>query len=171
MKKMLMICLAGLAAAAFAAETAVEPKLNENIHVWAPKSYYLTPPTVTIEDGVAKIACGEVAEGVKPERYQFHFFSDRTYKAGVKYTFSFTIRSNMAVAKKVNMHAGFSLSKPPYTMFARTPIVLPAKKETTFKFSYTPEEDITEMTNAPTFQLPLKKGQTLEISNVKISEK
>ena len=68
MKKMLTLCLAGLAAAVFAAETAVEPKLNENIPVRAPKSYYLTPPTVTIEDGVAKIACGEVVEGVKPER-------------------------------------------------------------------------------------------------------
>ena len=171
MKKMLMICLAGLAAAALAAETAVELKLNDNIQVWAPKSYYLTPPTVTIEDGVAKIVCGELVEGAKPTRYQVHVVSHQTFKAGVNYTFSFTIKSNIAVAKEVDMHANFALSKQPYTIFARLRIILPAQEWKTFSFSYTPTEDINEKTSTPSFQLPLQKGQTLEICDVRISEK
>lgn len=172
MKKMLTLCLAGLAAVAFAAEPVVEQielNLKKNIIPWAPKSYYLTPPEVTVEDGVAKIVCGELAEGAKPSRYQFHVRPKKTFKAGVKYTISFSIKSNMAVAKK-QWFVGFMLGQKPYTVYARAEASLKANEKTTITIVCTPKEDITAQTCAPTVQLVLKKGQTLEISDVKITE-
>ena len=169
MKSLLTICLAGLAAAAFAAETAVDLSRKGSFLTWAPKTYYQTQPTVKVENGVAKIACGELVEGAKPSRYQFHVRSTRTFKAGVKYTFSFTLRSNMAVAKK-DLFVGFMLGRKPYTKFAYFQTALPANEKKTITLSCTPEADITGPTCAPTVQLVLQKDQTVEIGDVKIAE-
>ena len=169
MKSLLTICLAGLAAAAFAAETAVELNLKKNILTWAPKAYYRTPPTVTVENGVAKIVCGELVEGAKPNRYQFHVRSTQTFKAGVKYTITFTVKSSAAIAKGQWL-AGFMLGRKPFTIYAAARPALAANEQQTITLSYTPKEDITGSTCAPTVQLILRKGQTLEIGNVKIAE-
>ena len=168
MKSLLTICLAGLAAAAFAAETAVDLSRKGSFLTWAPPSYYQTKPTVTVENGVAKVVCGELVEGAKPNRYQFHVRSMQTFKAGVKYTITFTVKSSAAVAKGKWL-AGFMLGQKPYTIYTQEKVALAANEKKTITIVYTPKEDITGPTCAPTVQLILQKGQTLEIGDVKIA--
>ena len=169
MKSLLTICLAGLAAAAFAAETAVDLSRKGSFLTWAPPSYYQTKPTVTVENGIAKVVCGELVEGAKPNRYQFHVRPQMTFKAGVKYTITFTVKSSEAVAKGKWL-AGFMLGQKPYTIYTQEKVALAANEKQTITLTYTPAEDITGPTCAPTVQLILQKGQTLEIGDVKIVE-
>ena len=166
MKKFLTICLAGLAAAAFAAETTVELKRNI-ILGWGSQTYYKSAPKVTVADGVAKVEVGETVEGAKPSRYQFGVLCKQTFKAGVNYTITFTLKSSKTVT---GGDVNFQLSGQPYTIFKRIPLKLNANEAKTFTLAFTPEADITAATRTPGLHLILQAGQTVELSDVKISE-
>ena len=166
MKNILTICLAMLAAAAFAAETPVELKKNI-ILGWGSPTYYKPAPKVTVADGVAKVEVGETVEGAKSSRYQFGVLCKQTFKAGVNYTFTFTLKSNKAVT---GGDVNFQLSGKPYTIFKRIPLKLNADEAKTFTLAFTPKEDITAPTRTPGLHLVMEAGQTLELSDVKIAE-
>ena len=166
MKKILTIALAVLAAAAFAAETAVELKRNI-ILGWGPDSYYKPAPKVTVADGAAKVEVGATVEGAKPNRYQFGVLCKQTFKAGVNYTITFTLKSNKAVT---GGDVNFQLSGKPYTIFKRIPLKLNADEAKTFTVAFTPKADITAPTRTPGLHLVMEAGQTLELTDVKIAE-
>ena len=166
MKKFLTICLAGLAAAAFAAETAVEIKAKKDVMGWGANSYYQTPPVVTVADGTAKVECGKTVEGAKPSRYQFGALSKMTFKAGVTYKITFTVKSS----KPLSGDANFQLSGAPYTVFARVPVKLNANEPKSFEIVCTPKADIAALTRVPGLHFAMTEGQTVELSDVKIAE-
>ena len=168
MKQILTGVLAVLAMAAMAAETAIELKDKSNISAYGNAKYYLTQPVVTVADGVAKAECGKTAEGVKPFNFQFAVRSNRTYKAGMTYTITFTLKSNKDVTKAAV--ANFQMGTAPYKIFGRTPILLKANEPKEFTISASLTEDVTVVTCIPCLHKPLTEGQTIEISNVKMAE-
>lgn len=166
MKKLLTLCLAGLTAAVFASETAVE-LTKQNVIGWGPNTYYQTKPVVTAENGVGKVTCGKLVEGAKIKRYQFSVCSTQLFKAGVKYTISFTVKSNREIKKAP---AYFQGHERPCPIFAKTVITLPADTERPFEITCTPKKDIAVKTRLVSIHMPLKEDQTLEIGKVKITE-
>lgn len=166
MKRFFAVMLTVLAAAAFAAETAVELKKNI-ILGWGSQTYYKSAPKVTVADGVAKVEVSETVEGAKPSRYQFGVLCKQTFKAGTAYTFTFTLKSNKAVT---GGDVNFQLSGKPYTIFKRIPLKLNADEAKTFTLTYTPKEDITAPTRTPGLHFVMEAGQTVELSDVKIAE-
>ena len=168
MKRFFAVMLTVLAAAAFAAETAVELQAKKNVVGWGSPKCYQTPPVITVADGVAKVTCGELVADAKVTNYQFSVLTrDRTFKAGVKYTFTFTVKSNMDVKRG---YAFCQINYKPYTTFARQSVVLTANEPKTFTLVSTPEKDVTGITRTPCLHIPLAEGQTVEISDVKIAE-
>lgn len=168
MKQILTGVLAVLAMAAMAAETAIEIKDRSNISAYGNAKYYLTQPVVTVADGVAKAECGKTAEGVKPFNFQFAVRSNRTYKAGMTYTITFTLKSNKDVTQTAV--ANFQMGTAPYKIFGRTPIKLTANEPKEFTLKADITEDVTVVTCIPCLHMPLTEGQTIEISNVKMAE-
>ena len=167
MRKFLTLCVLGLAAAAFAAESAVEIKTKQDVMGWGAQSYYQTPPVVTVADGTAKVECGKTVEGAKVGNYQLAVLSRRTFKAGTTYTFTFTLKSNKDVS---NAYAIFQRNGKPYDWLAHVKVVLKADEPKTFKLTCTMKEDISVVTRTPALHIPLVEGQTVELSGVKIGE-
>jgi hypothetical protein len=168
MKQIVTVMLAVFAMAAMAAETVIEIKDRSNISAYGNAKYYLTQPVVTVADGVAKAECVKTAADAKPISYQFAIRSKEIYKAGMTYTITFTLKSNKDVTKA--SVANFQMGTAPYKIFGRTPISLKANEPKEFTISASLTEDVTVATCIPCLHMPLTAGQTIEISNVKISE-
>ena len=166
MKKLLMLCLVGMAAAAMAAETPIELKTKKNIIAWGSKKYYETV-NVTVENGVAKVAVGKTVPDAKPDPYQFGALT-KSLKGGVNYKLTFTVKSN------ANVRLGYTvlLSQKPWTHIAKKVrrAELTADTPQTLEVQFTPQEDIAGWVRVPGLSAVLKEGQTLELSDVKLAE-
>lgn len=160
---LMLLVLAGVVMAADAPMTLTK----KNIAGWGSPKYFQTPPVVTVENTSVKVLGGKTVPGAKVSKYQLGILRREPLKAGVTYTLTFTLKSNMAVK---NDAALFQLSGAPYKAFASVPVNLNANEAKTFKMTVTPKEDITAMTRIPGTHIRLQEGQIFEISNVILTE-
>ena len=167
MKKLLMLCLTGMAAAVMAAEFPIEFKTKKDLACWGNKKYYQSVD-VSVENGVAKVTVAKTVPGAKPTMYDFSIRNKRPFKAGVNYSLTFTLKSNKDAKVKYYVQ---QLSKP-YKSISGKPCeaVLTADKPQTIVLKFSVKEDVQVTTRVPSLHAALKEGQTLELSDVKLAE-
>lgn len=167
MKKLLMLCLIGMAAAVMAAEIPVKIKTKKDLVFWGNKNYYETV-NVSVKSGVAKFSVEKTVPGARPMEYDFGIRSSRKLKAGTNYKLMFTLKSNQEAKVKCFVQ---QLSKP-YKNISGTiaEAELTAGKPQTLVLRFSVKEDVEVPTRLPSFQVVLKEGQTMELSDVKLAE-
>lgn len=167
MKKLLMLCLIGMTAAAMAEEIPLEIKTKKDLVFWGNKKYY-EAVDVSVENGVGKVTVEKTVPDAKPTMYNFSIRNKRAFKAGVIYNLTFTLKSNQDASVRYYIQL---LSKP-YTNVSGKPVQakLTAGESQTFELKFSVKEDVEATTRVPSLHVVLKEGQTLELSDVKLSE-
>jgi len=167
MKKLLMLCLIGMAAAVTAAETPIEFKTKKDLSFWGSKNYY-EAVNVSVENGVAIVSVEKTVPDAKPTPYQFGIQYRRPLKAGTNYRLTFTLKSNRKAKVRYFVQqlgkSSRNISGP------AVKAELTADEPQTLVLEFSVKEDVEVLTRLPSLHVVLKEGQTLELSNVKLSE-
>ena len=166
MKKLLTLCLLGMTVAVMALEVPIEITSKKDVLFWGSKNYYEDVKT-SVEDGAAKVLVEKTVPGAKPIPYQVGIRSRLPLKAGY-YKLTFTMTSNQGATVRYHVQ---QTEKPYRTIggtLSETELVADEYKKIVLKFFVS--EDIEEQIRLPAVMVVLKEGQTLELSDVKLTD-
>ena len=121
-----------------------------------------------MESGVAKVDVEKTVPGAKPMLFELGVRSNQTFKAGVNYRLTFTLKSNQEAHVRYFVRTQEKPFKSISDVFAVSD--LPADKPQTLVLRFSVKENTVVPTRLPSIMVALNEGQTLELSDVKLAE-